>query len=403
MNETPRGLRLHIGIFGKRNAGKSSLLNALTGQETAIVSPLPGTTTDVVQKPMELKPLGPVLFLDTAGLDDCGELGAKRVAKSYAAMDRTDLALLVSEKQWGENEVKLAEELKKRNLPTLVIFTKSDLGNPAPPDLEAARQTGWPVLEVSARSGAGLEALRQCLVQEAPKRFFESLTLLGDLIGPGDTVVLVVPIDLEAPKGRLILPQVQMIREVLDCDARALVVKERELLPTLSLLRQEPKLVITDSQAILKVSADVPQHIPVTGFSVLLARWKGDLEAFVRGALAVDSLHVGDSILILESCGHHPIGEDIGRVKIPRWLSQYVGGALHFEHCQGHDFPADLSKFKLVIHCGACMTNRQEVLTRILRAQEAGVPITNYGLVIAKSQGVLARMLSPFPGVQALL
>ncbi|MCD4814296.1 [FeFe] hydrogenase H-cluster maturation GTPase HydF [bacterium] len=403
MQDTPQGMRMHIGIFGRRNVGKSTLLNAVTGQDVAIVSEIPGTTTDVVSKPIELKPIGPVIFLDTAGLDDTGSLGNKRIEKTMAAMDRVDMAFVVLDTQWGQPEHKVIQQLKQRKIPFIVVINKSDLGSPAS-DLvgKSLENNETPVL-VSAKTGTGIDILRKAIVDHAPESFFNDLPIVADLIGPGDTVIMVVPVDLEAPKGRLILPQVQVIREVLDCDAKALVVKERELLDLLDNLKHPPQLVITDSQAILKVNADVPASVPLTGFSVLFARWKGDLETFVKGTQTIDHLKPGDRILILESCSHHPIGEDIGRVKIPRWLMQYVGGDLLFEHEAGHDFPADLSSYRLIIHCGACMTNRREVLTRILRAQEAGVPIANYGLVIAKSLGVFERILSPFPGIQDLL
>ncbi len=403
MQDTPRGLRLQIGIFGRRNVGKSSLLNALTQQEAAIVSSIPGTTTDVVSKPIELKPLGPVLFLDTAGLDDTGELGQKRMAKTTATLDRVDLAFIVTETAWEDYEDNLARDFARRKIPFIAIFNKQDIAAASTQALAAARQHTAEAVRVSARAGTGQDALRQAIVRAAPADFLNNPPLLSDLIGPGENVVLVVPIDLEAPKGRLILPQVQAIREVLDADAKALVVKERELADLLRDLRTTPSLVVTDSQAILKVSADVPPSVPLTGFSVLFARWKGDLESFVRGTAAIDQLVPGDRVMVLESCTHHPIGDDIGRVKIPRWLEQYVGGGLLFEHRGGHDFPEDLSSYQLIIQCGACMTNRREVLTRILRATEAGVPISNYGLVIAKSLGVLDRMLSPFPGVRELL
>jgi [FeFe] hydrogenase H-cluster maturation GTPase HydF len=402
MQDTPCGLRLHLGIFGRRNTGKSSLLNALTGQDAAIVSPVPGTTTDVVTKPMELKPLGPVLFLDTAGLDDVGELGQQRIARSLSALQRTDLAFIVTDGAWGDYERTLSTELRRLGIPGIAVFNKVDLAQPAQSALAESRAAAAEVVCLSALTGAGLDNLRQAVVRQAPKEYLEQPPLLSDLINPGDLVVLVVPIDLEAPKGRLILPQVQVIREILDCDAKALVVKERELAETLGQIPR-PRLVVTDSQVILKVAGDVPPEVPLTGFSVLMARWKGDLETFVRGAAALDTLKSGDRILILEACTHHPIGDDIGRVKIPRWVGQYLGRDVHFDHACGHDFPGALQAYQLIVHCGACMTNRREVLTRILAAREAGVPITNYGLLIAKTQGVLPRILSPFPQMLEML
>ena len=398
MTTTPKSLRLHIAFFGRRNVGKSSLLNALTRQQVSIVSPVAGTTTDPVEKPMELLPLGPVLFIDTAGLDDTGELGALRVQKTRQVLERADVAVLVAEAgKWGGFEEEILLELAARKTPAVVVFNKTDA---APPDavlrakLEAQKLR--PV-STSAVTGAGIPELRQALLDSAPADFIDSPAILGDLVGPGELAVLVVPIDKEAPKGRLILPQVQAIRDLLDSDASCLVVKERELRSALDRLKTPPKLVVTDSQAFLKVAADTPPTVPMTSFSILMARFKGDLLAQVQGTLAIDNLRRDDRVLIAEACSHHPIGEDIGRVKIPRWLTLYTGAKIQFEHVQGHDFPADLSPFKLVVHCGACMWNRREMLGRILRCQQAGVPITNYGLTIAYSLGIFARALEPFP------
>lgn len=400
-DKAPSGIRTTIGVFGRRNAGKSSLINALVGQDVSIVSETPGTTTDVVSKPYELVPVGPVLFLDTAGLDDEGELGLKRVARTRAAIDRTDVALIVSVGAVTAYEEELARELQARKIVVLGVLNKIDSEN----GTRAAARDAWTklgvgVFEVSAKTADGLGELKKAIVGAVAgaveRSATESRGLLADLVGPGDLVILVVPIDLAAPKGRLILPQVQVLREILDCDAQALVVKERELASTLSILNKKPRLVITDSQAILKVSADVPHDVPVTGFSVLFARWKGDLNAFINGTRALDKLKPGDHVLIAESCSHHSVSDDIGRVKIPRWLQQYVGGELRFTHIHGHDFPEDLSPYKQIILCGGCMTNRREVLSRIARAEAAKIAISNYGLCIAHSLGVLERMLSPF-------
>jgi [FeFe] hydrogenase H-cluster maturation GTPase HydF len=401
MTRTPKSLRLHIALLGRRNVGKSSLLNAITRQQVSIVSPVPGTTTDPVEKPMELLPLGPVLFIDTAGVDDSGELGALRVEKTRQVLDRADLAVLVSEAGiWGTFEAQMVSELQARQLPVLVVFNKADLN---PVDPRATEQLGSmkiPWVQVCAREGKGIEELRRALLETAPADFVNSPAILGDLVGAGEMAVLVVPIDKEAPKGRLILPQVQAIRDLLDSDAFCLVVKERELRTALERLRVPPKLVVTDSQAFLKVAADTPGSVPLTSFSILMSRFKGDLVTQVQGAMAIDRLQAGDRILVAEACSHHPIGEDIGRVKIPRWLTQYVGGALEFVHVQGHDFPADLSPYRLVIHCGACMWNRREMLSRILKCQAAGVPVTNYGLTIAYSLGIFERALAPFPAAR---
>jgi [FeFe] hydrogenase H-cluster maturation GTPase HydF len=396
--KTPKGFRLHIGLFGRRNAGKSSILNALTRQEVSIVSDIAGTTTDPVEKPMELLPLGPVLFIDTAGIDDVGDLGKMRISKTQQVFDRTDVGVIVaSQGQWGPFEKQILEELILRETPVIAVFNKSDLGRVAPDVQEELQQREVPVVSTVAPEGQGVVDLREALIRSAPEEFINAPTIAGDLVPPGTAAVLVVPIDKEAPKGRLILPQVQTIRDLLDNDAWSIVVKERELREALSLLQRPPALVITDSQAFLKVAADTPAEIPMTSFSILFARMKGDLTEMVRGAMQIESLEPGDRILVAEACSHHPIGEDIGRVKIPRWLRQYVGGKLEFTTVQGHDFPEDVSDYQLIIHCGACMWNRREMLSRIVRARKAGVPITNYGLTIAYSLGIFERALSPFP------
>ena len=404
MAAAPKGMRLHIGIFGRRNVGKSSLLNAITRQQVSIVAPDAGTTTDPVEKPMELLPLGPVLFIDTAGLDDVGALGELRVKKTLEAFDRTDLAILVAEGgQWGEFEEQILAELASRQTPVVVAFNKADLAEPPPDRLKALRARACPSVRTCAKEGQGLQELREALIAAAPEGFIENPAIVGDLVGPGELAVLVVPIDKEAPKGRLILPQVQAIRDLLDSDAMCLVVKERELRAGLARLVRPPKLVVTDSQAFLKVAADTPAEVPLTSFSILFSRFKGDLVAQVEGALAIDDLKAGDRVLIAEACGHHPIGEDIGRVKIPRWLTQYAGGRLEFEHVQGRDFPEDLSPYRLVVHCGGCTFNRRAMLTRIARCRQAAVPISNYGLVIAYSLGIFERALGPFPAAREAL
>jgi [FeFe] hydrogenase H-cluster maturation GTPase HydF len=398
MRGTPKGFRLHIGIFGRRNVGKSSLLNALTRQQVSIVSDVAGTTTDPVEKPMELLPVGPVLFIDTAGIDDVGALGEMRVARTRQVFDRTDVGILVMEAgQWGPFEEGMLAELRPREIPAIVVANKTDIAGP-PADLESClKAAGIPLVRTVASRGEGVLDLREALIRTAPEEFINAPAIIGDLVPAGELVVLVVPIDLEAPKGRLILPQVQAIRDVLDVDAYCLVVKERELREALDRLNRPPRLVVTDSQGFLKVAGDTPPQVPLTSFSILFGRYKGDLVEFVRGAMAIDTLAPGDRVLIAEACSHHPIGEDIGRVKIPRWLTQYVGGRLEFTSVQGHDFPDDLAPYRLIVHCGACMWNRREMLSRVLRCRKAGVPITNYGLTIAYSLGIFERALGPFP------
>ena len=398
MQKTPKGFRLHIGLFGRRNVGKSSLLNAMTRQDVSIVSDTAGTTTDPVEKPMELLPIGPVLFIDTAGIDDAGSLGEMRVERTRRVFDRTDVGVVVAaEGLWGEFEAGILDQLQQRQIPAIAVFNKIDLAAPPPDTIAELASAGVPVVSSAAIEGRGIGDLREALIAQAPEEFINAPAILGDLIPPGELAVLVVPIDLEAPKGRLILPQVQSIRDVLDCDSYCMIVKERELRDALDRLKRPPAIVVTDSQAFLKVAGDTPPEIPMTSFSILFARCKGDLTEFVRGAKAIDKLKAGDRVLIAEACSHHPIGEDIGRVKIPRWLGQYVGGELHFDTVQGHDFPEDLDDYSLVIHCGGCMWNRREMLTRMLRCRAAGVPITNYGVAIAFSLGIFTRALSPFP------
>jgi [FeFe] hydrogenase H-cluster maturation GTPase HydF len=396
--QTPKGLRLHIGLFGRRNVGKSSLLNAITRQNVSIVSDIAGTTTDPVEKPMELLPLGPVLFIDTAGIDDTGALGELRINKTRQVLDRTDLGVIVSEAGiWGDFEEKLLSELRTRNIPVITVFNKSDVAEPEQEIADRLAKEKIITVRTAAISGRGILEFRQALLDSAPSEFVNNPNILGDLVGAGEMAVLVVPIDKEAPKGRLILPQVQAIRDLLDSDAYCLVVKERELSHALERLRKPPKLVITDSQVFLKVAADTPREVLLTSFSILFARFKGDLAELIRGTMAIDQLKPGGRILIAEACSHHPIAEDIGRVKIPRWLTQYVGGKLEFEMVQGHDFPENLSSYQLIVHCGACMMNRREMLERILRCRQEGLPITNYGLTIAYSLGIFERALEPFP------
>jgi [FeFe] hydrogenase H-cluster maturation GTPase HydF len=403
MQKTPKGFRLHIGLFGRRNVGKSSVLNALTRQQVSIVSDVAGTTTDPVEKPMELLPLGPVLFIDTAGIDDIGALGQMRVRKTQQVFDRTDVGVIVAAAgEWDNFEDAILSELTQRETPVIVVFNKTDLARPRDEVLARLEEHKARVVRTVAPAGEGIADLREAMIRSAPEDFINAPTIAGDLVAPGTAAVLVVPIDKEAPKGRLILPQVQTIRDLLDSDAWSVVVKERELREVLSHLSKPPSLVVTDSQVFLKVAADTPPDIPMTSFSILFARAKGDLTELVRGALAIEDLRSGDRVLVAEACSHHPIGEDIGRVKIPRWLRQYVGGQLDFTTVQGHDFPEDVSDYKLIIHCGACMWNRREMLSRIVRARRAQVPITNYGLTIAYSLGIFSRALSPFPAAMEI-
>lgn len=398
----PRGLHLHIGIFGRRNAGKSSLLNALTRQQVAIVSPVAGTTTDPVEKPMELLPLGPVMFIDTAGIDDAGALGAARIAKTRAIIDRTDLGIIVAAAgAWGDYERQLLAELTGRRIPAIVVFNKSDTRAPAAALAAELASAAAAVVAVSALTGAGIEDLRAALIAAAPDDWLNAPPLVRDLVPPGECAVLVVPIDKEAPKGRIILPQVQAIRDLLDGGCWCIVVRENELRAALQRLNRPPALVVTDSQAFRQVVAETPPDVPLTSFSILMARAKGDLAELLRGAHGLDALRPGDKVIIAEACTHHPIGEDIGRVKLPRWLEQHAGGALNITTVAGRDFPAGLDGVRLVVNCGACMWNRREMLTRILRCRAAGVPITNYGLAIAHTLGILERALSPFPALLA--
>jgi [FeFe] hydrogenase H-cluster maturation GTPase HydF len=339
-----------------------------------------------------------VLFIDTAGIDDQGALGEKRVQKTRQVFDRTDVGILVVDAgRWEDFEEVIFQELHGRGIPVIVAFNKSDLGKPLAASQESLRKSNTPFVETIASEGRGVLELREALIQIAPEDYLRTPALVADLVPPGEMAVLVVPIDMEAPKGRLIVPQVQAIRDLLDGDAYCLVVKERELRDALARLNRPPVLVVTDSQAFLKVAADTPSTVKMTSFSILFARQKGNLTQFVEGAMAIERLRPGDRVLVAEACTHHPLGDDIGRVKIPRWLKQYVGGDLKIDTIQGHDFPADLSVYRLIVHCGACMWNRREMLTRQVRAAEAGVPICNYGLTIAYTLGIFDRALAPFP------
>ena len=403
MQGTPKGMKIHIGIFGKRNVGKSSILNALTNQDISIVSETAGTTTDPVEKSMELLPLGPVVFVDTAGIDDEGALGLQRVEKSKKVIDRIDLAIIACDfNGFDEFEELLIKEFQTRKTAFIVVVNKIDEGEISAENLSKIKVYDVEIVYTSALLNQGIDDLKQSIMKNVPEEFFSETSIASDLIPAGETAVLVVPIDLEAPKGRLILPQVQTIRDLLDNDSIVIVTKERELRKTLDNLKTPPALVITDSQAFLKVAADVPKNIKLTSFSILFARFKGELNEFVKGTLQIEKLKSGDNILICESCTHHAIGDDIGRVKIPRWLTQYTGKKLTFEYYAGHDLPPNLKDYALIIHCGACMTNRREILSRILKARQLNVPITNYGLTIAYSLGIFERALEPFAAAKSI-
>jgi len=404
MEKTPKSLRLQIGIFGRTNVGKSSFLNMVAGQDVAVTSPVPGTTTDVVEKTMELLPIGPVVFLDTGGMDDKSVLSEKRIQKAHKALDRADVVVLVTEPgQWTGFEDAICDEAAKRKAPLIVVINKTDLGAPAPDFLQKIRgRTERIVLCSSVDHGkrdTHVNDLKRSLLEVCPEDFLRPPPLIGDLVQAGGLAVLIVPIDLEAPKGRLILPQMQTIREVLDSDAGVMVVKEREYAALLTRLKTPPDIVVCDSQVVLKMVADTPPAVRCTTFSILFSRLKGDLIEMARGVAAIDGLKAGDKVLIAESCSHHAVEDDIGRVKIPRWLRQYTGAELDIRSSAGRDYPEDLETYKLIIHCGSCMLTRRETLFRIEKAKARGVPITNYGVAISFVQGVLDRTLAPFPAV----
>jgi len=389
---------MHIGLFGRRNVGKSSLMNALLGFPLSIVSEVAGTTTDPVEKAIEMPPLGPVVLVDTAGVDDVGALGVLRSAKTQEVLERVDFALvLCDETGLGSFERKLIASLQALKTPILCVFNKSDRGEPSLDEARALLGDGGEAVGISVKTGRNLDAVRESLIRIAPEdRFFEP-PLVADLVPAGGLVVLVVPIDLGAPKGRLIPPQVQAIREILEADADCIVVKERELIRALENSRRPPSLVICDSQIVLKAAADTPPEIPLTTFSIVMARLKADLVRLAEGAAMLHQLRPRDHVLVAEACTHDLICDDIGRVKIPRWLRQFAGGELSVDFSGGKHFPEDLSKYKLIIQCGACMVTRKHMLSWLYRAEQQGVPMTNYGLSISVVQGVLERSLEPFP------
>lgn len=397
MLSTTKGLRLHIGFFGKRNAGKSSLVNKIIGQELSVVSNVKGTTTDVNQKSMELLPVGPVTLLDTAGIDDIGELGSLRVEKTKKALLRCDVVVFVSDfEPLTEIEKNFLSEIKNKNIPIISVINKNDLGQINPLDFEFLVQNANVVLNTSAiKKDNFVVEFISSLIKIVPDEFVNSKIIMSDIVHENETAVLVIPIDKEAPKGRIILPQVNAIREMLDNNSISIVVTPDKLKQAIDNQKIKPKLVVCDSQAFKEVAENVPDDIMLTSFSILFARLKGDLKTLYLGAEKIDKLKDDDTILILESCSHHPVEDDIGRVKIPKLLRAYTNKKLNFEHYSGHDFPTSIEKYSLIIHCGACMTTRREVLNRINIAKENNVEITNYGITIAKCLGILKRAIKP--------
>ncbi|MDD3716598.1 MAG: [FeFe] hydrogenase H-cluster maturation GTPase HydF [Candidatus Marinimicrobia bacterium] len=393
----PRGERLIITLLGRRNVGKSSLINGITGQEISIVSDTPGTTTDPVAKHYELIPVGPVTFYDTAGIDDIGELGEQRVRATRKVLWRSDIVLLVFDKpEWDEHDRSTLKELQEMEVPFLVVFNKADLYTPDTGPLTELQRLKIPYSVVTAQNSGDMLALRKQIIALVPEYFKREKPIIGDIIQSGDAVLCIVPIDLSAPKGRIILPQVQVIRDILDHNGVAITVKETEIGTVLSQLKKKPALVITDSQAVLQAAKEVPEDIPFTTFSTAFARYKADLAVLLEGLRQLDKLEDGDRVLISEACSHHVECDDIGRYKIPRWIEQYLSKKIRFDIASGHDYPDDLTPYKLIIHCGGCMITGLEFMRRLRQAQAQGVPITNYGILISKTQGLLERVIRPF-------
>ncbi|MDT8287003.1 MAG: [FeFe] hydrogenase H-cluster maturation GTPase HydF [Elusimicrobiales bacterium] len=406
MNSTPKSLRLQVAIFGRTNVGKSTVLNMIAGQDVAITSSVPGTTTDVVEKSMELLPVGPVVFLDTAGLDDTGALGALRTGKARRVFDRADAILLVTEPSgWGEWEEGVLQAAAAKKAPVIVLVNKTDLAAPAPELLALLRDRRLDHIACAAsdpgRREASVAAIKERLLRVAAAPAGTPATIIGDLVKPGDAVVLIIPIDKEAPKGRIILPQVQVMRDLLDHGAVPVVCREHEYARALSSLREPPALIVCDSQVVDFMAANTPEDVPCTTFSILFARFKGDLAAYAAGAAAIRGLRPGDRVAVLEACSHHAIEDDIGRVKLPRWLKETAGGDLEIDTFAGRDLPEVPSEYKLLVQCGGCMLGRTEILARMGKAAAAGVPITNYGTAISECKGVLERVISPFPAALA--
>ncbi len=396
MNKTPRSARVHIAFFGKSNAGKSSLINAVTNQNLSIVSHIKGTTTDPVYKSIEILPIGPCELIDTAGLDDISELGELRIKKTIEILNKTDIGIYVADasSEIDDADALIIDKIKEKNIPLIIALNKIDISTVDSTELE--RRFKAKVIRVSATENIGIVELREAMASSVPKNE-DAFKIIGDLIGPSDIVVLVTPIDKAAPKGRLILPQQQVIRDILESDAIAIVTKEYELKETLESLKKKPKLVITDSQAFLKVSADTPKDIMLTSFSIVFARYKGDLVEMIKGVKSIQKLKDGDVILVAEGCTHHCQADDIGKVKIPRWLRQLTGKELVFEYASGCSYGEESSKYSLIVHCGACMITKKEMLSRISTAKNRRIPIVNYGILIAYVQGILGRVLEPFP------
>lgn len=404
LNATPSSERVHIGIFGKRNAGKSSLINAITGQNLAIVSKAKGTTTDPVYKAMELLPLGPVMIIDTPGIDDEGVLGSLRIQKAYQVLNKTDIALVIIDAAVGPSaeDLRLIERINTKKIPLLIVINKCETINEDKKTAYQALLSNGKLLFVSAEQKLNIFELKEAIAQTVPADENKA-QIVADLLSPSDFVVLVVPIDSAAPKGRLILPQQQTIRDILEADAAAIVVKENELTNTLQNLGKRPKLIITDSQVFKKVAAETPADILLTSFSILFARYKGNLQTAVQGVTALDSLEDGDKILIGEGCTHHRQCDDIGTVKLPRWIKEYTGKNPEFIFTSGTEFPLDLSPYKMIIHCGACMLNEREMQYRSKCAADQNIPFTNYGITIAYINGILKRTVEPFPEIYKLL
>ena len=398
MQTTPKANRLHIGIFGKRNVGKSTLMNTLLNQAISIVSDTAGTTTDAVEKSMEFLPIGPVVFIDTAGIDDIGELGEQRIEKTKKVFDRTDVAIIVCDSDgWSHYEKALFDEFAERKIPTIAVINKQDISPIDKNKLDEIKKVvSEPILLSLKKSENVVDKIKTELIKICPDDFITPPSILGDLVKAQDTVVMVIPIDKEAPKGRLILPQVQVIRDLLDNNCKILITQTNELKNALSELKKTAALVITDSQAFAEVAKDVPDEISLTSFSILFARMKGDLQEFCEGAKTISELKDNDKVLICESCSHHQIEDDIAKVKIPNLITKKTGKKLEFIYKSGHDFEENLSQYALIIHCGACMTNRREVLSRIMKCKKANVPITNYGITIAYCIGILDRATKPF-------